>query len=174
MITIKPTLWKRSVVISFVLFGALCLSPMVFGSPSATSSIAGVGALVGMFLLYWFTTRRVRLEITETEVRAEEGGWSRAPLGKKEAFRSEIRSIRYVPKRYTFCGADGQALMVISNTWTMPDMVKAAEVIGVPLYEDRVGQSKARGSNKARLVYEPGSGLGAGKRRAAWPTDPAA
>jgi hypothetical protein len=64
--------------------------------------------------------------------------------------------------------------MVISNTWTMPDMVKAAEVIGVPLYEDRVGQSKARGSNKARLVYEPGSGLGAGKRRAAWPTDPAA
>ena len=27
MITIKPTLWKRSVVISFVLFGALCLSP---------------------------------------------------------------------------------------------------------------------------------------------------
>ena len=110
-----------------------------------------------MLLLYWFTTRRVRLEITETEVRAEEGGWSRAPLGKGEAFRSEIRSIHYAPKRYTFCGADGQAVMVISNTWTMPDMMKAAEVIGVPPYEDRVGQSKAR------LVYEPGSGLGTGK-----------
>ena len=57
MITIKPTLWKRSVVISFVLFGALCLSPMVFGPPSATSSIAGVGALVGMFLLYEASAR---------------------------------------------------------------------------------------------------------------------
>jgi hypothetical protein len=148
MITIKPTLWKRSAVISFVLFGALCLSPMVFGSPSATSSVAGAGTLVGMLLLYWFTTRRVRLEITETEVRAEEGGWSRAPLGKKEALRSEIRSIHYTPKRYTFCGADGQALMAISNTWTMPDMVKAAEVIGVPLYADRVGQSKAPGQTE--------------------------
>ena len=162
MITIKPTLWKRSVVISFVLFGALCLSPMVFGSPSTTSSIAGVGALVGMFLLYWFTTRRVRLEITETEVRAEEGGWTRAPLGKKEAFRSEIRSIHYAPKRYTFRGADGQALMVISNTWTMPDMVKAAEVLRVPLYDDRAGRAKGNGVNRGRLLYDPGSGLTTG------------
>ena len=162
MITIKPTLWKRSVVISFMLFGALCLSPMVFGSPSATSSVAGAGTLVGMLLLYWSATRRVRLEITETEVRAEEGMVTRAAWQEGGVpQRDPLYSLR--AEADTFCGADGQALMVISNTWTMPDMVKAAEVIGVPLYEDRVGQSKARGSNKARLVYEPGSGLGAGK-----------
>jgi hypothetical protein len=162
LITIKPTLWKRSVVISFVLFGALCLSPMVFGSPSATSSIAGVGALVGMFLLYWFTTRRVRLEITETEVRAEEGGWTRAPLGKKEAFRSEIRSIHYAPKRFSFLGADGQPLMETSGIWTLPDMVKAAEVLRVPLYDDRAGRAKGNGVNRGRLLYDPGSGLTTG------------
>jgi hypothetical protein len=94
-------------------------------------------------------------------VRAKEG-WSRAPLGKKEAFRSEIRSIHYAPKRFGFLGADGQPLMETSGIWTLPDMVKAAEVLRVPLYDDRVGQSKATGSNRARLVYDPGSGLSAG------------
>jgi hypothetical protein len=158
MITIKPTLWKRSVVISFILLGAFCLCPLVLGSPTATYSIMGVGTFVVMFLLYWFTTRLVRLEITETEVRAEEGGWSRAPLGKKEAFRSEICSIHYVPKRYTFRGADGQSLMAISNTWTMPDMVKAAEVLRVPLYDDRAVRAKGKGVNRARLVYDPATG----------------
>jgi hypothetical protein len=108
----------------------------------------------------WITERHV---LTETEVRADEGGWTRAPLGKKEAFRSEIRSIRYVPKRYTFYGADGQALMAISNTWTMPDMVKAAEVLRVPLYDDRTGRAKGNGVNRGRLVYDPGSGPDAGR-----------
>ena len=161
MTTIKPTFWKLSNVIWAVFIGAFCLCPLALQSPTASSSLAGLGTFVGLAVLCWLMLRPIRLEITETQVRAKEG-WSRAPLGKKEAFRSEIRSIHYAPKRFSFLGADGQPLMETSGIWTLPDMVKAAEVLRVPLYDDRVGQSKATGSNRARLVYDPGSGLSAG------------
>ena len=161
MLTISPTFWRPGNVISAVFIGGFCLIPAVFLLGSPTAAI-GPALLVVVALMVWLLMRPIRLEITETEVRADEGGWTRAPLGKKEAFRSEISSIRYVPKRYTFYGADGQALMAISNTWTMPDMVKAAEVLRVPLYDDRAGRAKGNGVNRGRLLYDPGSGLTTG------------
>ena len=103
MISIKPTFWKRSNVIWAVFIGAFCLCPLALQSPTASSSLAGLGTFVGLAVLCWLMLRPIRLEITETQVRAKEG-WSRAPLGKKEAFRSEIRSIHYAPKRFSFLG----------------------------------------------------------------------
>src|ERR1700722_15439740 len=135
MISIKPTFWKRSNVIWAVFIGAFCLCPLVLQSPATPSSLAGLGTFVGLAVLCWLMLRPIRLEITETEVRVKEG-WSRAPLGKKEAFRSEIRSIHYAPKAVSFRGADGQPLMETSGIWTLPDMVRAAEVLRVPLYDD--------------------------------------
>jgi hypothetical protein len=106
MISIKPTFWKRSNVIWAVFIGAFCLCPLVLQSLAAPSSLAGLGAFVGLAVLCWLMLRPIRLEITETEVWVKEG-WSRAPLGKKEAFRSEICSIHYAPKAAAMSGKRG-------------------------------------------------------------------
>ena len=72
--------------------------------------LMGLGVLAAMTVLVWLGTRPARPEITETEVRARHG-WSHAPPGKKEALRSEIRSIHYRPRQISFRGGDGQSLM---------------------------------------------------------------
>ena len=70
-------------------------------------------------MMVWLFTRPMRLEITQTQVRA-------------------------------FHGVDP------------PEMVRAARVLRVPVYDDRVGQLKVRERNEAKLVYDPESGLAAG------------
>jgi hypothetical protein len=157
MITIKPTFWRPSNVIYAAAIGGFCLIPAVFllGSPIA---VIGPASLVALALMVWLLMWPIRLEITETEVRARQG-WAQAPLGKKEAVRNEIRSIHYAPGRFSFRGADGQPLMETSDIWTVRDMVKAAEELRVPLYDDRLGRLKAREAREGRLLYDPVSGL---------------
>ena len=157
MIAIKPTFWRPGNVVSAVFIGGCCLIPALFLLNSPAAAI-GPACLAISALIVWLLMRPIRLEITETEVRAKQG-WSRAPLGKTEAFRSEIRSIHYRPRQVTFRGADGQPLMDISDIWTVADMIKVAEALGVPLYDDRVeGLLKARELPEGRLVYDPVSG----------------
>lgn len=156
MVIIKPTFWRPGTVVGAVVIGAICLSPLAAGGPIGYG-LGGLGVLAAMALMSWLLSRPVRLEITETEVRAKEG-WTYAPPGKKQAVRSEIRSIHAVPRQFSFRGADGQSLMETSPTWTVQDMVKAARELQVPLYDDRIGQLKARERNKARLVYDPATG----------------
>jgi hypothetical protein len=157
MLTISPTFWRPGNVISAVFIGGFCLMPAVFLLGSPTAAI-GPALLVVVALMVWLLMRPIRLEITETEVRAREG-WSQGPLGKKEAFRTEIRSIHYRPKQISFRGADGQSLMEAVDIWTVADMVKVAEELRVPLYDDRVeGLLKARELSEGRLVYDPVSG----------------
>jgi hypothetical protein len=160
MITIKPTFWRPGSVFWAVVIGGFCLSPVVFQA-GAFPELMGLGVLAGSAALVWLGTRPARLEITETEVRARHG-LSRAPLGKTEALRSEIRSIHYLPSQVSFRGADGQSLMAVSDLWTVADMVKAADALQVPLYDDRVeGLLRARELSEGRLVYDPLSGSGA-------------
>jgi hypothetical protein len=161
MISIKPTFWRPGNVISAVFIGGSCLIPAGFLLGSPTAAIGPVILLVAA-LMVWLLMRPIRLEITETEVRARQG-WSQGPLGKKEALRSEIRSIHYAPNRFSFRGADGQPLMETSDMWTVADMVKAAEKLGVPLYDNRLGRLGAREASEGRLVYDPAAGLVAGK-----------
>jgi hypothetical protein len=162
MITIKPTFWRPSSVFWAVAIGGFCLSPVVFQG-GTFPELAGLGVLAAMTVMVWLGTRTARLEITETEVRARHG-WSPGPPGKKEAPRSEIRSIHYRPRQISFRGADGQPLMEASDMWTVADMVKAAAELRVPLYDDRVeGLLRARELSEGRLVYDPASGPAAGK-----------
>jgi hypothetical protein len=162
MITIRPTFWRPGSVFWVVLIGGFCLSPVVFQG-GAFPELAGLGVLAVMTVMVWLGTRPARLEITETEVRARHG-WSPGPPGKKEALRSEIRSIHYRPRQVSFRGADGQPLMEASDMWTVADMVKAAAELRVPLYDDRVeGLLRARELSEGRLVYDPVSGHVAGK-----------
>ena len=163
MIAIRPTFWRPGNVIEAVVIGAFCLIPAVFLLGSPTAAI-GPACFVVLALMVWLLMRPIRLEITETEVRARQG-WARGPLGKKEALRSEIRSIHYAPGRFSFRGPDGQPLMETSDIWTVRDMVKAAEELGVPLYDDRLGRLGVREASEGRLVYDPVSGLGAAVSR---------
>jgi hypothetical protein len=156
MIDIKPTFWRPGNVVSAVFIGGCCLIPALFLLSSPAAAI-GPACLAVSALIVWLLMRPIRLEITETEVRAKQG-WSRAPLGKTEAFRSEIRSIHYAPNRFSFRGSDGQTLMETSDIWTLPDMVRAAEALGVPLYDNRLGRLGAREASEGRLVYDPASG----------------
>lgn len=156
MIKIRPTFWRPSNVIYAAAISGFCLIPAVFLLGSPTAAI-GPACLVATAVMVWLLMRPIRLEITETEVRARQG-WARAPLGKKEALRSEIRSIHYLPGRFSFQGADGQPLMEPVDIWTVRDMVKAAEELRVPLYDDRVGLLKVRELREGRLVYDPVSG----------------
>ncbi len=162
MVTIRPTFWRPGNVFWVVVIGGFCLSPVVFQA-GAFPELAGLGVLAVMTVMVWLGTRTARLEITATEVRASHG-WSPGPIGKKVAVRSEIRSIHYRPRQVTFRGADGQPLMEISDLWTVADMVKAAAELRVPLYDDREeGLLRARELSEGRLVYDPVSGLVAGK-----------
>jgi hypothetical protein len=157
MIKIRPTFWRAGNVFWVVVLGGFFLSPVVFQA-GAFPELAGCGSLAALALMAWLGTRPARLEITETEVRAKHG-WSHGPVGKKAAFRSEIRSIHYRPRQVTFRGVDGQPLMEISDMWTVADMVKAAEALRVPLYDDRSDTLlKARELSEGRLVYDPASG----------------
>jgi hypothetical protein len=157
MIVVKPTFWRPGNVVSAGLIGAFCLIPALFLLSSPAAAI-GPACLAISALMVWLLMRPIRLEITETEVRAKHG-WSHARIGKKEAFRSEIRSIHYRPTQVTFRGADGQPLMEASHIWTLGDMMRAAEALGVPLYDDRVdGVLRARELSEGRLVYDPVSG----------------
>jgi hypothetical protein len=157
MITIRPKVWRPSNVTYAVAIGGFCLSPLVFRLDTF-SELMGLACLVFMALLFWLLMRPIRLEITETEVRARQG-WAPAPLGKSEALRSDIRSIHYLPKRFSFKGADGEVLMEPVDIWTVRDMVKVAEELRVPLYDDRVGLLGVRELSEGRLVYDPVSGL---------------
>jgi hypothetical protein len=157
MIAIRPRFWRPVNVFWVVVIGGFCLSPVVFQA-GAFPELAGLGVLAVMTAMVWLGTRTARLEITETEVRARHG-WSPGPVGKKEAFRSEIRSIHYRPRQVTFRGADGQPLMEISDMWTLGDMVKTSAQLRVPLYDDRVeGLLRAQELSEGRLVYDPESG----------------
>ena len=53
MISIKPTFWKLSNVIWAVFIGAFCLCPLALQSPTAPSSLAGLGTFVGLAVLCW-------------------------------------------------------------------------------------------------------------------------
>jgi hypothetical protein len=156
MITIRPALWRRKHVIYAVAIGGFCLAPVVF-QMGTFSELMGLGVLAAMALMFWLGMRPIRLEITETEVRAREG-WARAPLGKKEVLSSEIRSIHYLQRQISFRGADGQSLMEAVDIWTVADLTKAAEELLVPLYNDRLGLLKTTEPGRGRLVYDPVSG----------------
>jgi hypothetical protein len=157
MITIRPSLWRPGSVLYAVVFGAIGLAPVIFQAGTAPE-VSGLAVLAVMATIFCFAHWSVRLEITAIDVRAREG-WSHGPAGQKQAVRSEIRSIHYRPTQISFRGADGQSLLEAVKIWTVADMVKVAEELGVPLYDDRVeGLLKARELPEGRLVYDPASG----------------
>jgi hypothetical protein len=161
--TIRPRFLRPGIMIPLGAIACFFVAAVVF-DPSVPA-VMGFVLFVLAHLLAWSLTRRIRLEITETEVRARQGGWS--DQNDKRAPRSEIRAIRYYPKRISFRGPDDQPLMEPPvDSWTVREMLKAAEVLQVPLY-DHGGRYGLEEVSEGRLAYDPATGPAARRKLSA-------
>jgi hypothetical protein len=142
----------------------------VAGVFQPSSAMVLLACFVLLCLMAWARTIPVRLEITETEVRARQGRWRGQP--DVAALRGEIRAIRYYPARISFRDANDEPLMEPEPHWTVRQMVRVAIEVGVPLY-DHKGALGVEELSEGRLAYDPVSGLVALRKLAAADTDPA-
>jgi hypothetical protein len=157
MMTIRPGFWRLGAVIPFAIligvFVALGAGMLVVNQPAQAIPMFLAPPLV--FLIAWLRTLPVRLEITESTVRAKQGRWRGQP--DKQVPRSEIRSIHYFPMIISFRGPDNTPIMRVDPHWTMRQMLRVADEIKVPLYDHRrwFGMLKAP---MGQLAYDPASG----------------
>jgi hypothetical protein len=88
---------------------------------------------LGVGVVGWFRLRSVRLEISESVVRATQGWY----LPERQVARSQISAIHYFPRTISFRGPDQKPIMKIAPGWTMRQMLEVADLLGVPLYDHR-------------------------------------
>jgi hypothetical protein len=143
------------------IFIAIAFNQFTTGQP-----VAGVIALVGpvvIFLFSWvfvrFRLRPIRLEITESTVRARQGNWHGQP--DMEMPRSQIRAIHYFPRLISFRGLDDKPVMMIYPQYTLRQMRKVAAELDVRLF-DHTRWLGLRKIKVGRLAYVPASGPGSG------------
>ncbi len=158
---VRPGWWRLSTMIPLVmligLFGALAVSKFAVGQPGQ-AAVALVGPVL-VCLIAWLRTLPVRLEVTDTAVRAKQGGWRRQP--DKQVSRSEIRAIHYFPMMISFRGPDNESIMMIEPHWTRPQMLKVADELKIPLY-DHTRWLGMRKVSMGRLTYDPASRASSG------------
>jgi hypothetical protein len=162
MMTIWPGFWRFSnVILEAILVSVFVVIAVAFFVDDEPGE--GVVALlipVGLYVLNWVLTRfrplPIRLEVTESMVRARQGKWRGAP--DMEAPRSEIRSIHYLPTLISFRGVDkDNPLMMIQPQYTLRQMRKVAAELHVRLY-DHTRWLGLRKIDIGRLAYDPASG----------------
>lgn len=148
MLTIRPGLRPIDAISCSVLV-ALCLAGALIWPAQALWALA-IPVTVGF--IAWVRTRPVRLEITESVVRAREGGFRGQP--DKQVPRSEITGIHYFPMRISFRGPDQKPIMAIEPNYPVRTMLKVAAELKVPLY-DHTRWLELRKVEMGRLVYDP-------------------
>jgi hypothetical protein len=156
MMTVRVGVWRLSVVIPWTLLVGFFIAGAVI---SPNQAVAALTAPFLVALIAWLVVRRIRLEITESVVRARQG-----PRGDKLVSRSEVRAIHYLPRLISFRGPDGKPIMMIRPEWTLRQMGRVADELKVPLYDHR-GWGGIRTVDKGRLVYDPKSGPVARSRK---------
>jgi hypothetical protein len=154
--TLRPGFWRPSILIPLglliALSGVFAASKLAVGQPG--QAVLAFLAPVVVLLLVWLRTLPVRLEIEETVVRVRQGGYRGQP--DMEMPRSEIRSVRYLPRRISFRGPDDKPIMEPTSHWTLRQMLKVAKELDVPLYNHR-GVLRPEELSSGRLVYDPAS-----------------
>ena len=159
MITIRPGFWRLSSVIPLAivigLFVAGAVAKLAVDQPG--QAVAAFLAPVLVLFLAWLRTLPVRLEFTESTVRAKQGRWRGQP--DNQVPRSEIRSIHYFPMMISFRGPDNTPIMTIEPHWTRRQMLRVAEELKVPLYDHTrwYGMRESR-MGIGKLVHAPASG----------------
>jgi hypothetical protein len=129
---IRYTLWRAAAMVPCGMLLALFAAVALY-QPS--SSLALILSFLVVLAICWIASRSIRLEITETLVRALQGGVRGHP--NLEALRGEIREIHYYPMRISFQGEDRQPVMEPYPNWTLKQVLEVADLLGVPLYDHR-------------------------------------
>jgi hypothetical protein len=158
--TLWPGFWRFSNVILEAILVSLFIAIAVayFVGDKPAEGVVALLIPVGLYLLGMvitrFRPRPIRLEVTESMVRARQGKWRGAP--DMEALRSEIRSIHYFPNLISFRGADNNSsLMMIQPQYTLRQMRRVAAELHVRLY-DHTRWLGLRGDREiGRLAYDP-------------------
>jgi hypothetical protein len=112
---------------------ALCAAATLYQPNFGLPLLLSIPAM--LMVAIWLYSRLIRLEITETLVRALQGGVRGHP--NLEALRGEIREIHYYPMRISFQGEDRQPVMEPYPNWTLKQVLEVADLLGVPLYDHR-------------------------------------
>jgi hypothetical protein len=147
MMTIRPALWQPSIVIVWSLVVGMFVAGAVIWPGQAVTWLMFLPLLC---LIAWVRVRPVRLEITESAVRARQG-WQ---LPDKQVARSEIRAIHYYPDVISFRGPDRKPIMRTRAEWSLRQMIAVAGELSVPVYDNRRWHN-LRTARVGRLVYDP-------------------
>jgi hypothetical protein len=147
MMTIRPAVWQPSIVIVWSLVVGMFVAAAVIWPGQAVTSLM---FLLLLFLIAWVRVRAVRLEITESAVRARQGWY----LPDKQVPRSQIRAIHYYPDVISFRGPDRKPIMRTRAEWSLRQMIAVAGELRVPVYDNRRWHN-LRTARVGRLVYDP-------------------
>jgi hypothetical protein len=147
MITIKPGLWRPGVVIVWSLVVGMFVAFAVIWPSQAVTWLMGLPL---SFSIAWVRVRAVRLEITESTVRARQGWY----LPDEQVPRSQIRAIHYYPDVISFRGPDRKPIMRTRSEWSLRQMIAVAGELRVPVYDNRRWHN-LRTARVGRLVYDP-------------------
>jgi len=146
MKTIRPGWGPSAVIWCAVLLGTLIAWAVI--QPDQVLWV--LATAVGVAVVGGARIRAVRLEITESVVRAKQDWF----LPENQVARSEITAIHYFPSLISFRGPDHKPIMKVRPNWTLRQMLGVADELGVPLYDHRrwLGLRRAR---IGRLVNRP-------------------
>ena len=147
MMTVRPALWQPSIVIIWsVLFGMFIAAAVIWPG----QAVEWLAFLPLVCLVGWVRVRAVRLEITDSVVRARQGWY----LPDKQVPRSQIRAIHYYPDVISFRGPDHKPIMRTRCEWSLRQMITVADELRVPVYDNR-RFFNLRTARVGRLVYDP-------------------
>lgn len=151
-LTVRYKVWQTSTVVSAGIVTSLCAVAAVAEPRAYLPLLLAPVLLVCMF---WLASRAMRLQVTQTMVRARAGRWHGRP--DVETPRIEICEIHYCPARISFLGTHGQPLMEPYPLWTLNQVRQVADLLDVPLYDHR-GWLHLRELAVGRLVNRDPSG----------------
>ena len=152
--TLRPGYLRLSIMVPVVIVVAPSIAVGVAGlwagKPDQASE--ALVPLAALYVVLRFAARSIRLEITESVVRARQGKWRGHP--DLEVPRNDIRAIHYFPRIISFRGPDDEPFMRIDSNYTLSQVRTVAELLRVPLYDHKRWLG-LREASMGRLVYKP-------------------
>jgi hypothetical protein len=106
--------------------------------------------VIGLVIIGWARLRAVRLEITDSVVRAKQGWYQ----PEKQVARGDVRAIHYFPRLISFRGRDDKPIMMVAPNWNLRQMLEVADELGVSLFDHRRWHG-LREVSVGRLVNDP-------------------
>lgn len=154
--TVRPGNWRLSIVVPLAVVSGVCIAigvvQLTADQPAQASFAAALWTPALFYCVINLLTLRIRMEITESVVRARQGRWRGHP--DLEVPRHDVLAIHYFPRIISFRGPDDKPFMRIDCNYTLRQVRAVAQLLRVPLYDHKrwLGLREAR---IGRLVYDP-------------------